>query len=171
MERVEELMAKRRWVKHCLRTNCAAPEDIQLCGKIKIAKIYSNLLYKREKEPDLYDAIREIAPEWWGDDTRIILNKDLVAKRHKDGNKEHSWVLWLGDFTSGGGLNFDDGSKIEGKYQWFKMSGQDYHWNDPHEGGTKYSIVLFRSDKKPKTQVMQEARRRKLEQAKLEKGD
>ena len=42
MERVEELMAKRRWVKHCLRTNCAAPEDIQLCGKIKIAKIYSN---------------------------------------------------------------------------------------------------------------------------------
>ena len=171
MERVEELMAKRRRVKHCLRTNCAAPEDIQQTGKIKIAKIYSNLLYKREKEPELYDAIREIAPEWWDDDTRIILNKDLVAKRHKDGNKEHSWVLWLGDFTSGGGLNFDDGSKIEGKYQWFKMSGQDYHWNDPHEGGTKYSIVLFRSDKKPKTQVMQEARRRKLEQAKLEKGD
>ena len=68
-------------------------------------------------------------------------------------------------------MNFDDGSKIEGKYQWFKMSGQDYHWNDPHEGGTQYSIVLFRSDKKPKTQVMHEARRRKLEQAKLDKGD
>ena len=80
-------------------------------------------------------------------------------------------MLWLGDFTSGGGLNFDDGRKIEGKYKWFKMSGQDYHWNDPHEGGAKCSIVLFMSDKKPKTQVMQEARRRKLEQAKLEKGD
>ena len=171
MERVEELMAKRKWVKHCLRTNCAAPEDIEQKGNIKIAKIYSNLLYKREKEPDLYDAIKEIAPEWWDGGTRIILNKDLVAKRHKDGNKEHSWLLWLGDFTAGGGLNFDDGTKIEGKYQWFKMSGQDYHWNDPHEGGTKYSIVLFRSHKKPKTQVMQEARRRKLEQAKLTKED
>ena len=117
MERVEELMAKRRWVKHCLRTNCAAPEDIQQTGKIKIAKFYSNLLYKREKEPELYDAIKEIAPEWWDDDTRIILNKDLVAQRHKDGNKEHSRLLWLGGVTSGGGLNFDDGSKIEGKYK------------------------------------------------------
>ena len=75
MERVEELMTKRRWVKHCLRTNCAAPEENQLCGKIKIAKIYSNLLYKREKEPELYDAIRDLAPEWWDEDTRIILIK------------------------------------------------------------------------------------------------
>ena len=70
-----------------MRTHCAAPEDIQLTGKIKIARIYSNLLYKLEKEPELYDAIKDIAPEWWGEDTRIILNKDLVAKRHKDGTK------------------------------------------------------------------------------------
>ena len=33
---------------------------------------------------------------------------------------------------------------------------------DPHEGGTKYSIVLFRSDKKPKSNVMNEARLRKI---------
>ena len=162
MERVEELMAKRKWVKHCLRTNCAAPEDCVMTGKIKVAKIYSNLLWQREKEPELYDAIQAIAPEWWGEDTRIILNKDLVAKRHKDGNKGHSWCLWLGDFQTGGGLNFDDGSKIEGKYQWFKIDGQMHHWNDPHEGGTKYSIVLFRSDKKPKSNVMNEARLRKM---------
>ena len=119
-------------------------------------------MWQREKEPELYDAIQAIAPEWWGDDTRIILNKDLVAKRHKDGNKGHSWCLWLGDSTRGGGLNFDDGSKIEGKYQWFKIDGQIHHWNDPHEGGTKYSIVLFRSDKKPKSNVMNEARLRKI---------
>ena len=49
------------------------------------------------------------------------------------------------------------------------MDGQDYHWNDPHEGGTKYSIVLFMSDKKPKTAVMNEARQRKLEKEKAEK--
>ena len=90
-----------------------------------------------------------------------------MAKRHKDGNKRHSWCLWLGDFQTGGGLNFDDGSKIEGKYQWFKI-GQMHHWNDPHEGGTKSSIVLFRSDKKPKSNVMNEARLRKMAKEKAE---
>ena len=169
MDLLEDLMVKRKWVKHCLRTNCAAPEDIQLTGKVKVAKIYSNLLYKREKEPELYDAIKAVAPEWWDDETRIILNKDLVAQRHKDGNKGHSWILWLGDYTSGGGLNFDDGTKIEGKRQWFKIDGQNHHWNDPHEGGTKYSIVLFRSDKKPKTNTLNEARKRKIEREKAER--
>ena len=66
MDKVEQLMANRKWVKHCLRTNCAAPEDIQLTGKVKTAKIYSNLLYKREKEPELYDAIEHIAPRMVG---------------------------------------------------------------------------------------------------------
>ena len=119
-------------------------------------------MWQRQKEPELFDAIQAIAPEWWGEDTRIVLNKDLVAKRHKDGNKGHSWCLWLGDFQTGGGLNFDDGSKIEGKYQWFKIDGQMHHWNDPHEGGTTYSIVLFRSDKKPKGNVIHKARLRRM---------
>ena len=79
-----------------MRTNCAAPEDIVMTGKIKFATIYSNLLWQREKEPELYDAIKGIAPEWWDDETRIILNKDLATKRHKDGNKGHSWLVWLG---------------------------------------------------------------------------
>ena len=75
----------------------------------------------------------------------------------------------MGDYTSGGGLNFDDGMKIEGKRQWFKIDGQNHHWNDPHEGGTKYSIVLFRSDKKPKTNTLNEARKRKIEREKAER--
>ena len=90
-------MAKRKWVKHCLRTNCAAPEDIQLTGNVKVAKIYSNLLYKREKEPELYDAIKAVAPEWWDDETRMILNKDLVAHRHKAAIRDtrgfYGWVI------------------------------------------------------------------------------
>ena len=73
----------------------------------------------------------------------MILNKDLVAQRHKDGNMGRSWILWLGDYTSGGGLQFDDGTKIEGKRQRFEIDGQNNHWIDPHEGGAKYSIVLF----------------------------
>ena len=75
MERVEELMAKRTWVKHCLWTNCAAPEDCVMTGKIKVAKIFSNLLWQREKEPELYDAITAIAPEGWGEIPESFLTK------------------------------------------------------------------------------------------------
>ena len=52
-----------------------------------------------------------------------------------------------------------------------KIDRQMRHWNDPHEGGTKYSIVLFRSDKKPKSNVMNEARLRKMAKEKAEKAE
>ncbi len=167
MEQVEELMVKRKWMKHCLRVNVAQPEDIRMTGSVKVAKIYSNVLNEREKEPELYDAIKEVAPEWWGDDTQITLNKDLVCKRHRDhGNKEHSWILWLGDFT-GGALNFDDGTKVEGKGVWHKINGQIPHWNDPHEG-SKYSVVLYRGTKKQKSRTLADAMRAKRAAAKAQ---
>ena len=134
MEKLQELMAKRKWVKHCLRLNLAQPEDVIMTGSVKVAKIYSIVLNKREEEPELYDAIEEVAPERWGDDAQITLNKDLVCKRHKDhGNKEHSYILGLGGFT-GGALNFDDGAEVEGKGVWHKINGHIHHWNDPREG-------------------------------------
>ena len=65
-----------------------------------------------------------------GDDTQITLNKDSVCKRHRGhAKKEHSWILWLGDFT-GGALLFDDGNKIEGKREWHKINGHIHHWSD-----------------------------------------
>ena len=160
MDKVLELMSKRKWQKHCLRANVAQPEDIKITGTVKVAKIYSNVLNSREKEPELYDAIKDVAPQWWGDDTQITLNKDLVCKRHRDhANKEHSWILWLGDFT-GGALNFDDGAKIEGKGVWHKINGHIYHWNDPHEGN-KYSIVLYRRTRTTKSNRLADAIRAK----------
>ena len=80
MDVLEDLLSKRKWVKSCLRSNVAQPEDIKLSGTVKVAKIYSNVLNNREKEPELYDAIKNVAPEWWDDETRITLNKDLVCK-------------------------------------------------------------------------------------------
>ena len=144
----------------CLRANAAQPEVIEVHGTVKIAKIYSDVLNKREKEPELYDAIKAVAPEWWGADTQITLNKDLVCKRRRDhGNKQHSWILWLGDFT-GGALNFDDGAKVEGTREWHKINGHIHHWNDPHEG-SKYSIVLYKGSRKPKSRPLVEAKRAK----------
>ena len=63
MDVLEDLMSKRKWKKQCLRANVAQPEDIVTYGTVKVAKIYSNVLNKREKEPELYDAIKDIAPE------------------------------------------------------------------------------------------------------------
>ena len=144
----------------CLRPNVAQPEDTVTYGKVKAAKIHSNALKSREKEPELWDAIKETAPEWWGSDTQITLNKDLMCKRHRDsGNKEHSWILWLGDFT-GGALNFDSGLKVEGKREWHKIDGRGYHWNDSREG-TKYSIVLYRGTGEPKFQKLHAAKQAK----------
>ena len=64
MDKVLDLLSKHKWRKLCLRTNVAQPEDIVMSGSIKAAKIYSNVLNKREKEPELYDATKAIAPEW-----------------------------------------------------------------------------------------------------------
>jgi hypothetical protein len=149
MEKVAQLLDARRWAKTCLRTNIATPDDIEVRGKVRVAHLKSNVL-KRDKEPALYDAIKEIAPEWWGEETRITLNKDVVCQRHKDGNEGHSWMLWLGDYTQGGELHFEDGAVIKEKGVWHKFMGQVPHWNTPHGGGTKYSVILYRSTKQPK---------------------
>ena len=166
MDKVEELLTKRKWVRRCLRANVAQPEDIITYGTVKLALIYSNVLNKREKEPELYDAIKEIAPEWWGEETQITLNKDLVCKRHRDScNKEHSWILWLGDFT-GGALLFDDGAKVEGAREWRKINRHVRHWNEPHDG-TKYSIVIYKGTRKPKTNTLVAGRQRQRERQRL----
>ena len=157
MDIVEELLNKRKWAKRCLRANVAQPEDIVVYGNIKVAVIYSNVLNKREKEPELYDAIKEIAPEWWGEETQITLNKNLVCKRHRDScNNDRSWILWLGDFT-GGALHSDDGKIVEGARYWHKINGHAHHWNEPHEG-TKCSIVLYKGTRRAKANNLVAAR-------------
>ena len=161
MDKVEELLRSRKWAKDCLRTNIAQPEQIISRGKekkVKIALVKSNLLGKKEVE--LREAIKYIAPEWWDEETQVILNHNVQCKRHKDSNKEHSWIIFMGDFT-GGALVFDDGTRFEEHYKWHKFDGHQYHWNEPHEG-EKFSIVLYRSGaKQTKIQQIQAAQARK----------
>ena len=134
MDLVEQLMAARRWHKRCLRTNIARPEDVSLCNKTKIALVESEVPQRRyRKDRELAQAIEDIAPEWWGEDTRMSISRNAQRERRKDGNKGHSYVLWLGDFT-GGALLFDDGTRLEEKYTWHKINGQIHHWDELHEG-------------------------------------
>ena len=61
MDQLEELTSKRKWKKNCLRVNVAQPEDVVTYGKVTVANVYSNVLNKSEKEPELHDAIKEVA--------------------------------------------------------------------------------------------------------------
>ena len=164
MDEVKRLLEKRRWAKTCLRVNIAAPEEIEVRGKVKVAHLRSNIL-RKDKEPELCEAIKGIAPEWWGDETRVTLNKDVVCQKHRDGNEGYSWMLWLGDYTQGGELHFEDGVVIKDKGVWHKFQGQVAHWNTPHEGGTKYSVILYRSTKQSKHELLQGYKKRKKDVA------
>ena len=162
MDRVEELLRKRKWCETCLRANIADPDAVQQRGQLKVVRLRSNVV-KSNKEPELYDAIRAIAPEWWGDETRITVNQDVCCKRHRDGNTGHSWMLWLGDYTSGGQLHFDDGRVIDGKREWHKFNGRTHHWNTPHLGGTKYSIILYRRSLPTKSSLVHKRKKQNSE--------
>jgi len=142
MEIVEFLMARRNWRNMCLRANIVPKEKIEMWKKTRLALVESNALGKSERL--LREAIQLTAPEWWGDETKFALNRNVQCEKHRDsGNREHSYVLFLGNFT-GGALLFEDGTRIEEKYKWHKIDGSIPHWNEPHEG-TKYSIILYRS--------------------------
>jgi hypothetical protein len=132
----------------CLRANIVTPDKVQMWKSTKLALVESNSPTKSRHDQELKRAIEAIAPEWWGDSTRICLNRNVTCARHRDGNKEHSYILWLGDFT-GGALVFDDGTRIEEKNKWHKINGQTPHWNEPHEG-TKYSIIVYRGESQKK---------------------
>ncbi len=163
MEIVEKLMEARKWQKRCLRYNIVKPEDIVIYKKTKLAFVESDSPQpKRSKiDRELIKAIEDIAPEWWGVDTRICINRNVQCERHKDGNKGHSYIVWLGDFT-GGALLFDDGTRIEEKYKWHKINGQIHHWNEPHEGA-KYSIIIYKGNgQKKKTELISKLKKQAM---------
>ena len=41
MDKVEALMATRKWNKHCLITNVARPEQLEHQKRVKVAKVYN----------------------------------------------------------------------------------------------------------------------------------
>ena len=167
LDHIEEMLNKRRWAKDCLRANIAEPHQITYRGvnkNVKIALVQSEVLPKKEVE--LRGLIESIAPEWWGDETKVLLNKNVTCKRHRDGNDGHSYILWLGCYT-GGELLFDDGTVLSEKYIWHKIDGRNYHWNNPHDG-LKYGIVLYKQKAKHTKQEQMVMARQKRQQAEQE---
>ncbi len=163
MDVVEKLIQLRKWQNRCLRSNIVRPEDVFLYKKTKLALVESNSPQPKRNRLDraLLKAIEDIAPEWWGADTRLCVNRNVQCERHKDGNEGHSYILWLGDFT-GGALLFDDGTRIEEKYKWHKINEQLHHWNEPREG-TKYSTIVYKGNgPKKKTDLISKLKKQAM---------
>ena len=144
METVELLLRNRRWEPICLRSNIAFPEQIEQIKKTKRARLDSNACGSTTTDRLLRAALKDIAPEWWGDETHIVVNRNVQCARHIDANYGHSWILFLGDFQ-GGALVFETGDRVTQRRIWHKIYGRIPHWNEPHEG-TKYSVIIYRAD-------------------------
>jgi hypothetical protein len=158
MDVLEFLLANRRWDPTCLRVNIARPGLVKVCKTVKRVSLESNTL-RGGVDALVRKAIEAIAPEWWGDETKIIVNRNVTCERHVDKNDGHSWILWLGDFT-GGELRFDDGRCIYEKRVWHKIDGHVPHWNEPHDG-TKYGVVIFRQSAVSKRSLIQQRAKRR----------
>jgi hypothetical protein len=169
MDELLALLEKRRWIQMCLRTNIAKPEEIEVSATgFRKARLASNVVGPRERE--LREAVKAIAP-MWDDDLKILVNKNVTCKPHKDrGNVGLSQCLWLGDFE-GGALVFESGRRLEAKEKWHIFDGKELHWNEPHVG-TKYSVILYRSGVVlPKAKLIEAARRRRAELLEKRRAD
>jgi hypothetical protein len=43
---------------------------------------------------------------------------------------------------------------------WHKFDGRQHHWNSPHEGGVKYSVILYRSNLPTKSELVHKRKKR-----------
>ena len=144
---VEFLLRNRTWSKACLRETIAKPEDIVTGSTgFKRVALQSELVHSKcHQDRLLRQALSEIAPEWWGDQTHITVNRNVVCQPHVDGNNaDYSYICFLGDFD-GGALVFETGERIEEPYHWHKIdANKTKHWNEPITRGTKYSVIIYR---------------------------
>ena len=122
----------------------------------KRARVESNTLQTTGVDRLIREAVLSIAPkevlEW--DKPKIMLNRNVTCRRHRDANECYSFLLWLGDFE-GGALHFDDGTCLREKGVWHKVNGRIPHWNDTHTG-TKYSIILYQQNHTSKQELIAE---------------
>ena len=169
MERVLELLKSRRWIYTCLRTNIAQPEDVVVSETgFRKARLASNVVGPRETA--LREAIKAISPVEWDEGFKILVNKNVTCKPHKDrGNVGVSYCLWLGDFR-GGALVFDGGRRVEGKNVWHVLDGKEIHWNEPHVHD-KYSVIIYKSGVfRPKAKLIEAAKRRRVQLSELRRS-
>ena len=121
-ELVRFLLDNRAWVHSCRRVNIVKPEDALVSASgFRRARVTSNVVQVQNVQTQdrlPRKALEAIAPEWWGDETQIAINRDVVCEPHVDkNNSKYSYIAVLGDFR-GGALLFEDGLRLEEPCRW-----------------------------------------------------
>ena len=100
MKVLQFLLKHRRWDGVSLRTSIAQPEYLEVFKQTKRARIESNTLQTMGVDRLIREAVLSIAPkevlEW--DKPKIMLNRNVTCRRHRDANEGYSFLLWLMDF-------------------------------------------------------------------------
>jgi len=110
----------------------------------------NNVSHNIAQDRLLRKALSEIAPEWWGEDTMIMVNKNVECRPHTDkNNAEYSYICFVGDY-SGGALIFETGEMLDTPYQWHRNNADKAkHWHEPITSGTKYNVIIYKRGDKP----------------------
>ena len=103
------------------------------------------------KNPELFNRLKEIIkivnPDFVYNG--ITINKNCVAKPHKDSNNlGNGMIVGVGDYTGGDLCVLDEKNKTiyqhNIKYNFLEFNGGIHlHWNTPLLSGTKYTIIWF----------------------------
>jgi len=105
-----------------------------------------------KKYPELYLKLIELGklanPDF--DFTGIMLNKNCVAKPHRDKNNiGNSIIVGLGDYTGGELCIVDEDEDIiyeaDINKKFLEFDGKMIHYNKPIKSGTKWTIIYFKN--------------------------
>jgi len=147
LELARFLLENRTWAQSCRRVNIVKPEEVMVSATgFRWARVASNVVHNTKTQDLLLrKALSAVAPVWWGDETQITVNRNVVCKPHVDkNNSEYSYIAFLGD-VKGGALLFEDGLRLEEPYKWHKIRAKEVlRWSEPIEAGVKHSVVLYR---------------------------
>ena len=104
----------------------------------------------------LWELLQEEAADLGYEMSSVQVNKNFPGQAHRDRNDtDHQWACSLGDFT-GGTLCWTEQSCEESwefcadtRRAWTMLDGRHLHWVTPHDGGDRYSLVLFQNTLHP----------------------
>ena len=104
----------------------------------------------------LWELLQKEAADLGYEMSSVQVNKNFPGQAHRDRNDTNfQWACSLGDFT-GGTLCWTEQSCEESwefcadtRKAWTMLDGRHLHWVTPHDGGDRYSLVLFQNTLHP----------------------
>ena len=143
MNELETLVRSHRYVRNHIRVNLGG--EIVKYGKGQKQYLKIGHLSNTVRSGPIIEKCKQLL----GDQiTAACLNHNVVCPVHRDSaNVGDSWIAFFGDYTSGGDLNLEDGRVFDAavkNYFYGPFRGSETsHWNTPHSGGDKWSLVAF----------------------------